>query len=117
MPSAAPRFCICGRHVVPAGKPCPCTMKRKAASDAARPSRQARGYDVAWEQARAKHLARFPACVSCGQPATLVDHIVSIRRAPHRRLDPTNFASMCATCHGRKTARVDGSFGRVNKEE
>lgn len=116
MPRAAPRYCACGR-IVPAGQQCPCAKARKAQSDASRPSARARGYDAAWEKARARWLAAHPACVSCGEPATLVDHIVSIRRAPERRLDPTNFASMCATCHGRKTAAVDGSFGRVNKEE
>ncbi|WP_244396197.1 HNH endonuclease [Afipia carboxidovorans] len=42
-----------------------------------------------------------------------MDHIESIRRAPHRRLDVTNLQSMCAVCHGRKTARFDGSFGRA----
>lgn len=117
MPSAAPRFCTCGRHVVPAKQMCPCAKARKAKSDSDRPSARARGYDGAWEAARARHLARHPACVDCGEPATLVDHIISIRKAPHRRLDPTNFASMCAVCHGRKTARVDGSFGRMNNEE
>lgn len=117
MPIAAPRFCTCGRHVVPAGKRCPCAKARKARSDGSRPSARARGYDGAWEVARARHLSRHPACVDCGEPATLVDHIVSIRKAPHRRLDPTNYQSMCATCHGRKTAAVDGSFGRANNEE
>ncbi|MEF2548536.1 HNH endonuclease signature motif containing protein, partial [Aurantimonas sp. E1-2-R+4] len=107
MPSKGPRLCPCGR-TVPAGRPCPCAARRKAESDANRPSPAARGYDAAWREARANHLARNPLCVSCGQPATLVDHIASIRKAPHRRLDPTNFASMCAPCHGRKTAAVDG---------
>lgn len=112
MPTAAPRYCTCGQHVVPAGKPCPCAIARKASSDADRPSPQARGYDATWRELRAQWLALHPDCVDCGDPATLVDHIISIRKAPQRRLDPTNFASMCGPCHGRKTARVDGSFGR-----
>ncbi|UVC13519.1 HNH endonuclease [Mesorhizobium onobrychidis] len=112
MPSKGPRLCACGR-VVPPGQMCVCAKARKAASDAARPSARARGYDGDWQTARAKHLASHPQCVDCGEAATLVDHIVSIRRAPYRRLDPTNFASMCAGCHGRKTAAVDGSFGRA----
>ncbi|PLU38048.1 hypothetical protein BMJ27_07470 [Sinorhizobium medicae] len=111
MPRKTPRICACGR-VVPAGQQCVCAKARKAASDAARPTAAARGYDGDWRAARAKHLARYPDCVECGDHATLVDHVVSIRKAPHRRLDPTNFASMCPTCHGRKTAAVDGSFGR-----
>ncbi|MCM5691435.1 HNH endonuclease [Sinorhizobium meliloti] len=111
MPRKAPRICACGR-VVPAGLQCSCAKARKAASDAARPPPSTRGYDGAWREARAKHLARFPDCLECGEHATLVDHVVSIRKAPHRRLDPTNFQSMCPSCHGRKTAAVDGSFGR-----
>lgn len=108
MPSAAPRFCECGRYTVPAGHQCPCAKRRKAA----RSSAWARGYDADWQAARAAHLAAHPACVECGEPATLVDHVISIRKAPHLRLDPFNFASMCASCHGRKTTRVDGGFGR-----
>lgn len=111
MPTKTPRLCACGR-VVPAGERCVCAAARKAASDRDRPSAAARGYDGDWRAARAKHLARSPWCAECGEQATLVDHVVSIRKAPHRRLDPTNFASMCAHCHGRKTASVDGSFGR-----
>ncbi|WP_394016143.1 HNH endonuclease [Roseixanthobacter pseudopolyaromaticivorans] len=112
MPSAAPSFCQCGRYVVPAAQRCPCARRRRAASDAARPSPAARGYDSEWQAARARHLASHPDCVACGQRATLVDHVVSIRRAPQRRLDPTNFNSMCASCHGRKTVAADGAFGR-----
>ncbi|UYQ70654.1 HNH endonuclease [Pelagibacterium flavum] len=110
LPTKAPRLCTCGR-TVQAGARCICAATRKATSDRRRPSAAARGYDAAWSKARATHLARHPYC-ACGERATLVDHIVSIRKAPHRRLDPTNFESMCARCHGRKTARVDGSFGR-----
>lgn len=112
MPSRGARFCTCGRHTVPSGQRCPCAEQRKAASDADRPSASRRGYDAEWRAARDDHLARHPICVVCGSKASLVDHVVSIRKAPHRRLDPTNFQSMCATCHGRKTAAVDGSFGR-----
>lgn len=75
--------------------------ERKARHDANRPNRQARGYDRAWEKARAEWLAAYPSCArpGCGKPATLVDHIVPIRKAPHRRLDRTNFMSLCTSCH------------------
>ncbi|WOC15400.1 HNH endonuclease [Pseudochrobactrum sp. MP213Fo] len=112
MPSAASRYCTCGQHVVQAGSKCPCAKARKIASDRARPSARTRGYDREWQRARHAWLVVHPSCVGCGQPATLVDHIITIRNAPHRRLDPTNFQSMCSTCHGRKTAEKDGSFGR-----
>lgn len=111
MPRKGPRLCPCGRLVL-AGQRCICAQARKAASDKARPTSTARGYDEDWRRVRAAHLARHPMCVICGERATLVDHIESIRKAPHRRLDPTNFQSMCARCHGRKSAAVDGSFGR-----
>ncbi|WP_354139730.1 HNH endonuclease signature motif containing protein [Bradyrhizobium sp. LB11.1] len=111
MPFAAPRLCTCGR-VVPAGKRCACAVKRKAERDRLRPTAPQRGYDSDWKSLRAKHLAAHPYCVDCGDAATDVDHVVSIRRAPHRRLDVTNLASRCHSCHSRKTAREDGSFGR-----
>ncbi|WP_412773982.1 HNH endonuclease signature motif containing protein [Nitrobacter sp.] len=115
MPFAAPRLCTCGK-VVPAGKRCQCVIKRKAERDRLRPTAPQRGYDSSWGKLRASWLAKHPVCVDCGGAASLVDHIQSIRRAPHRRLDVTNLQSMCATCHGRKTARVDGSFGRKTND-
>jgi 5-methylcytosine-specific restriction endonuclease McrA len=73
--------------------------ERKARADARRPSRQARGYDAEWEKARAEWLLAYPSCKRCGAPATLVDHVVPIKVAPHRRLDRTNFQSLCTPCH------------------
>lgn len=73
--------------------------QRKAKHDTKRPSARARGYDREWETARADYLAAYPSCRRCGQKATLVDHIIPIRKAPHRRLDRTNFQSLCTPCH------------------
>lgn len=103
MPSLAPRVCghCGGTHVK--GERCPKTAtrdrERKARHDAKRPSSTDRGYDRAWEQARADYLAAYPSCRRCGQAATLVDHVISIRLAPHRRLDRTNFQALCQSCH------------------
>jgi len=58
-----------------------------------------RGYDREWEKARREYLAVYPSCRRCGKPADLVDHIVPVREAPHRRLDRTNFQSLCQPCH------------------
>lgn len=91
---------------------CPCAIKRKAASDGNRPSARRRGYDAAHEKARAQHLARNPLCVMCGEPGNVLDHIQTIREAPHRRLDPTNWQTLCRPCHGRKGVAQDGGFGR-----
>lgn len=86
--------------------------------DRERGSAASRGYDQAWRRVRAAVLGRQPLCVSCEQndlvvPATEVDHIVSIDRAPARRLDQTNLQPLCKPCHSAKTAREDGSFGRA----
>lgn len=73
-----------------------------------------RGYDSDWRAVRAAHLAAHPWCFTgtCRQRAVEVDHVVSVRVAPHRRLDPTNLRSHCKSCHSKKTVREDGGFGR-----
>lgn len=105
MPSRAPRVCGHCRGVHPSGERCPkvATMdrERKARHDAKRPNARARGYDREWEKARADFLAVYPSCRRCGAKATLVDHIIPIRKAPHRRLDRTNFMALCTPCHSR----------------
>jgi hypothetical protein len=65
-------------------------------------------YDRAWKRLRRAHLARQPSCVRCGAPGLDVDHIVSVRQAPHRRLDPTNLQTLCHGCHSRVTRLYDG---------
>jgi len=106
---------VCGHcgGVHQTGERCPKAIAldgaRKARHDAKRPSARARGYDGEWEKARADFLAVYPSCRHCGQKAALVDHIVSIRLAPHRRLDRTNFQALCTPCHsGWKQAREKG---------
>lgn len=77
-------------------------------------SRQARGYDAKWQKVRAAHLAKEPLCRFCmerhGRPesATEVDHILSIREAPHLRLVDSNLRSLCKPCHSQRTAREQG---------
>ena len=68
---------------------------------------------VEWRKARAEFLARHRFCVECGAPATVVDHIVPHRGDPIIFWDRSRWQPMCATCHGRKTARFDGGFGRA----
>ncbi|WP_082416855.1 HNH endonuclease [Blastochloris viridis] len=110
MPVRAPRVCgLCG-GVHRSGERCPRAAvqdrERKARFDLKRPGARARGYDAGWQEARAKHLAAHPFCQRCGTRAVLVDHIIPVRQAPHRRLDPTNFQSLCVPCHSRwKQAR------------
>ena len=73
----------------------------------------ARGYDRAWAELRARHLALEPDCRNCAahgqhRRAQIVDHIEPIRRAPERRLDPSNLQSLCRSCHQQKTMRERG---------
>ncbi|MDH4993308.1 HNH endonuclease [Aquamicrobium lusatiense] len=105
-----PRVCACGVEVVPYGQQCSCAIERKAASDRARPSASRRGYDRAWQKLRKSFLLAFPTCSTdgCGKPATDVDHIQSIREAPHLRLKWSNLRAFCHSCHSRHTARTQG---------
>ena len=66
-----------------------------------------------WRRVRARVLAAHPRCQvpGCTLPATQVDHIRSIASGG-AALDPANLRAMCQSCHSRKTAAVDGSFGR-----
>lgn len=73
--------------------------ERKARHDRKRPSARQRGYDAEWQKARADYLAAYPSCRRCGAKADLVDHVIPIKVAPHRRLDRTNFQSLCTACH------------------
>lgn len=103
MPSRAPKVCgACGKtHLTDAE--CSIiaarTKARKARYHKTAPSAAERGYDHEWRKARADWLAVYPSCARCGQKADVVDHIVPIRKAPHRRLDRTNFQSLCTPCH------------------
>ncbi len=103
MPSRAPRVCgLCGKaHLT--GEQCALIAARerarKARHDANRPSAAKRGYDNSWRTLRAKHLVAHPYCVRCGARAIVADHIIPVRIAPHRRLDPTNLQSLCTHHH------------------
>lgn len=101
MPARAPSICThCNQaHSEPCAAARRAAAARKATHDARRPSRQARGYDAEWDRARADWLLAYPSCTRCGAKAALVDHIIPIRKAPHRRLDRTNFQSLCTACH------------------
>jgi hypothetical protein len=65
-------------------------------------------------------LAADPLCEECARigrnvPATQVDHRVAIARGGEA-FDLENLASLCASCHSRKTASMDGAFGNARKE-
>lgn len=104
----ANRITACGCSV-PKGQRCAHEQaritQRQALNDAARGTPAERGYDKDWYRVRHAYLQANPTCVVCSAKATHVDHVVSVRDAPHRRLDPTNLRSMCGPCHSRRTAR------------
>ena len=69
-----------------------------------------RGYDGAWRRFRAAFLRANPLCADCYSTgeviaAAEVHHLVKLRDAPGRRLDPTNCRALCQPCHSARTAR------------
>lgn len=68
---------------------------------------RARGYDKAWSTLRDKHLTAHRNCVVCGEPAVIVDHIVTVKQNPRRRLDPSNLQSLCRRHHNILTKAYD----------
>ena len=113
MPKRALRPCT---HVAPDGTRCrlfrPCPRHPEDPRVQHSPSGL---YNTSrWVAFRSEYLRTHPACVSCRNRATVVDHI-----QPHRG-DPVRFWAgpfqpMCSSCHGRKTLRRDGGFGRPRK--
>jgi len=99
MPMRPARICVCGRKVA-AGYRCICQQERRAAYDKRRPNAAARGYDYEFQIAAKAYLAEpgHERC-RCGAPATLVAHVVSIRKAPHRRMDRSNWRPSCHRCN------------------
>lgn len=67
-----------------------------------------------WLEARAAYLAAHPLCVDCNSAgmfvsATVVDHIKEVK-VGGSRLDSSNFQSLCASHHAKKTRRDGGAW-------
>lgn len=77
-----------------------------------RESAAARGYGHRWRKLRLMVLARQPICATpgCGADSTDVDHRISKARGGDDSFD--NLIAYCHSCHSKKTAAEDGSFGR-----
>jgi 5-methylcytosine-specific restriction protein A len=87
-----------------------------------RPTPAARGYDRQWRNVRAEVLAVEPNCRECARlgrstPATMVDHIITLRERPDLRLERTNLQPLCKPCHNTKTIREDGGWGRPKRRK
>lgn len=79
-------------------------------------SRRSSAYDRSWEILRLKYLRFNPKCevVGCGDRAEQVDHILTVRDAPHLRLEWTNLQALCWHHHAALTrvyddGRLDGA--------
>ncbi len=86
-----------------------------------RPSFSKRGYNAAWQRARAAQLAAYPLCADCLKeqpprltPATICDHIVPHKGDMEVFWQDGNLQSLCAHHHSVKTMR-EGAFGRAIK--
>jgi 5-methylcytosine-specific restriction protein A len=117
MPTALARACpFCGSATV--GR-CPCRPVRQP--DVHRGSSHERGYTKSrWRPARDAHLRKYPLCGQRpgGVPpvmsrcydegrvtaATVVDHQEPHRGDMKKFWNRSNWASMCASCHSRKSA-------------
>jgi 5-methylcytosine-specific restriction endonuclease McrA len=99
-----PWVCACG-YKIAADAQCPCQQRqarrRKADHDAKRPTASARGYDSQWSIERAAYLKTHPVCVTCNQPATVVDHIIPHRGDMQLFWTRENWQPLCTSCHSR----------------
>lgn len=114
----ANRICPCG-FSVPKGTPCQCqaqrTKERQAANDAARGSRQARGYTNEWYRESKAWLAALgsPQCAcGCGRQADMVDHRVAPKGDMRLFWDRSNWQPYNGLCNRRKNIKSEGGFGR-----
>lgn len=109
MPIKAPHLCPCGFKIA-YGERCACQRRQDAArkhrADTLRLSARRRGYDAEWER-KAKAFLSEPGnerC-ECGKPATLVRHVISIRKRPDLRMARSNWRPGCVRCNAIDTAR------------
>ncbi|MEJ6847512.1 HNH endonuclease [Sinorhizobium fredii] len=66
-------------------------------------------YDYDWHRLSVRFLKAHPICMvrGCGRRSRHVDHIVTVRAAPHRRLDWSNLQALCHQHHSRLTHAYD----------
>lgn len=75
-----------------------------------RPSASKRHYDRHWQKKRLAQLQREPLCRRCKAasritPAKHVDHIIPLEKGGAD--DPSNYQSLCHSCHSVKTRTED----------
>jgi len=112
-PMAPRRPCIeprCPGFAIPGRARCGAHQRAAwRAANAAKPPELLAFYaSSVWKALSRAHRLQNPWCSLCASegrstPAVQVDHIVGIRQAPDRALDPENLQSLCMSCHNRKT--------------
>ena len=94
-----------------------CASRRRRAERRRRPRTDAHSNDPAWRDNSKRFLKANPECVQCGKQATVADHIIPRRVLIARSiLNPDAWhwlQPLCKEHHDRKTATVDGGFGRT----
>lgn len=89
--------------------PEPFRMPGYQTSDQKRPNAHQRGYTRQWNNMAKRFRMANPFCAQCASegrdaiPAEHVDHIKPFRGDLRLRDDPSNWQSLCAECHGKKT--------------
>ncbi|WP_404404895.1 endonuclease [Pelagibacterium halotolerans] len=73
---------------------------RNARHDRKRPNSSQRGYDGAFEREAKAFLAQPEnQWCACGAPATVVMHVISIRKRPDLRMTKSNWRPGCKRCN------------------
>lgn len=103
MPFRAPSIRGCG-CILRSGETCQHQRARKAEADKHRPSARQRGYDTSFQRAAFAFLKDHRFC-TCGAPAVLVRHRVSIRQRPDLRMDRSNWLPGCRRCNAQDVQR------------
>lgn len=108
--SKCPHLCKCGA-IVPYGVLCQCQIKQKrernARHDSRRPTAAQRGYNHEWRKARKEYLTAHPSCRMCGNPATVVDHIIAHRGDQRLFWHRANWQPLCEPCHNSTKQRQE----------
>lgn len=107
MPMSPPKHCPQYGHPAYRGKRCPLCAK---VSEARRPSARQRGYDTSFQKEASEFLKAHPVC-TCGKPAVLVRHKVSIRLRPDLRMDRSNWLPGCRSCNAKDMHREQQAGG------
>lgn len=111
-PSAPKRFCSrsgCPKYAISGGLVCETHSYRNKK----RGNANSRGYGAQWRKTRKAFLEKHPFC-ACGALATLVDHIIALRKGGTH--EESNLQPMCSRCHNRKTNALDGgAWGRKSR--